>query len=114
VQVKSTSYGEADRSGYTVNAWHNGKGYKMKSYQAEEIDFLAAYIVPLDIWYIVPVNQLASLRSLRLYPSGCKGSGCFEAFREAWHLMAPGADLPHPRTLRRGRSTNLRRKSFVE
>jgi PD-(D/E)XK endonuclease len=114
VQVKSTSYAEADRNGYAVNAWHNGKGHKVKTYQVEEIDFFAAYIVPVDTWYIVPVNQLGSLRSLRLYPSGSRGGGCFEAFREAWHLMAPGADLPQPRILRHARTTNLHRKRFVE
>jgi PD-(D/E)XK endonuclease len=114
VQVRSTSYAEAERSAYTVNASHIGKGHKVETYQPEEIDFLAAYIVPVDIWYIVPVNQLASLRFLRLYPSGCKWGGCFEAFREAWHLMAPGADLPQPRKLRHVRSANLHRKRFVE
>ena len=114
VQVRSTSYFEAHRNSYTVNASHIDKGHKVKTYQAQEIDFFAAYIVPLDVWYIIPVNQLASLRFLRLYPSGSKWGGCFEAFREAWHLMAPGADLPHPRTPRRARSTNLHRKRFVE
>jgi hypothetical protein len=114
VQVKSTSFGEADRSGYAVNAWRIGKEYKVKTYQAEDIDFFAAYIVPVDTWYIVPVNQLASLRFLRLYPSGCKGGGCFEAFREAWHLMAPGADLPQPRTLHQVHIKDPHRKRFVE
>jgi len=114
VQVKSTSYTEADRSAYIVNACHNDKGRKVKAYQAEEIDFIAVYIVPLDIWYIVPVNQLGALRALRLYPSGCQGAGRFEQFREAWHLMAPGADLPQPPTARQVRSTNLHCKRFVE
>jgi hypothetical protein len=114
VQVKSTSYAEADRSGYAVNTCHNDNGHKVKAYQSEEIDFIAIYLVPADIWYIVPVNQLGALRSLRLYPSGCQGAGRFEAFREAWHLMAPGADLPEPRTPRHARSTNLHCKRFVE
>ena len=115
VQVKSTSCLAGDRNGYAVNAWHNGKKHKVKTYQAEEIDFFVAYIVPLGVWYVIPVNQLATLRLLRLYPSGCKnGGGCFEAFREAWHLMAPGADLPQPRTLRHAHSTNPHRKRFVE
>ena len=113
VQVRSTSYFEANRSGYKVHASHNGKGSKVETYQADEIDFFAAYIVPLGIWYIVPVNQLASLRFLRLYPSGCKWGGCFEPFREAWHLMAPGADLPQPRTPRRT-PPNLHHKRFVK
>ena len=113
VQVKSTSYAGADRNGYVVNAWHNCKGRNVKSYQADEIDFLAGYIVPIGIWYIVPVDQLAALRSLRLYPSGCKWGGGFERFREAWHLMAPGADLPQPRILRL-HSKDLHCKPFIE
>jgi len=113
VQVRSTSYLEPNRNSYTVNASHRGKGYKVKTFQAEEIDFLVAYIVPVNSWYVVPVNQLASLRFLRLYPSGSKWGGCFEAFREAWHLMAPGADLPQPRMLRHARPANLHRKRFI-
>jgi hypothetical protein len=114
VQVRSTSYFEPDRNSYTVNASHNEKGRKVKIYQAKEIDFFAAYIVPVDAWYIVPVNQLGSLRFLRLYPFGCNWGGCFEAFREAWHLMAPGADLPQPRRPRRIQTPDLHGKRFVE
>ena len=114
VQVRSTSYFEPDRNCYRVNVSHRGKGYKVKTYNPEEIDFLAAYIVPVDTWYIVPVNQLASLRCLRLYPSGPHWGGFFEVFREAWYLLAPGADLPQPRTPRRIRTTNLHCKRFVE
>jgi PD-(D/E)XK endonuclease len=111
VQVKSTSYIEADRSAYVANVCHNYKGRKVRAYQAMEVDFIAVYIVPLDTWYIIPVNQLGALRSLRLYPSGCQGADRFEAFREAWHLMAPGADLPQPRTRTR---TNLHGERFVK
>lgn len=113
VQVKSSSYAVPGRSGYAVNASHVGKGCKSKAYEADEIDFLVAYIVPVDAWYIVPVNQFVSLRFLRVYPSGCRGGGCFESFREAWHLMAPGADLPRPRKLNRGRAIDSHRKHFV-
>jgi hypothetical protein len=115
VQVKSTSYAEPDHTGYKVSASHSGKGYKAKTYQAKEIDFFAAYIVPVDVWYIVPVNQLASFRFLRLYPLGCRrAGGCFEAFREAWHLMAPGADLPQPRKSRQRCTPDLHGKRFVK
>jgi hypothetical protein len=113
VQVKSSSYIVPGRSSYAVNAWHIGKGCKSKAYEADEIDFFVAYIVPFDAWYIVPVNQLAARRFLRLYPSGCRGGGCFESFREAWHLMAPGADLPQPRKLTQVRAVDLHPKQFV-
>ncbi|HXM22490.1 MAG TPA: group I intron-associated PD-(D/E)XK endonuclease [Terriglobales bacterium] len=115
VQVKSTSGAEADHTGYLVSACHNSPNNKIEPYRADEIDFFAAYIVPLGIWYVVPVNQLGSHRFMRFYPSGCRsGGGCFEAFREAWHLMAPAADLPQPRTLRNARTINRHRKRFVE
>ena len=97
VQVRSTSCKRSGpRSGYVVSACRCNHRYEITTYQPAEIDIFAAYIVPLDIWYIIPVDQLAS-HHLGLHPSGCRGGGCFEAFREAWHLMAPGADLPRPR-----------------
>jgi hypothetical protein len=115
VQVKSTFCVEADHSGYIVKACPSATKYKVKLYRADEIDFFAAYIVPLGIWYVVPVNQLGPHRFMRFYPSGCRsGGGCFEVFREAWHLMAPGADLSRPRTPRQVRTANLHHKRFVE
>jgi hypothetical protein len=56
-------------------------------YTAEDIDVLAAHIVPLDVWYVVPVGALAQGSSLRLYPDdGCR-TARFEKYREAWHVF---------------------------
>ena len=83
VQVKSTCCAFGKGGYYAQSCGGN------HLYQAKEIDFLAAYIVPRDIWYVIPVNRIRSLHSLTLYPSGCrKGGGRFECYREAWHLMA--------------------------
>jgi len=80
-----------------------------------EINFFVDYIVPADVWYVVPVNQIAPFQCLSFYPYGCRIGGFFESYREAWHLMAPGADLiPQPQTLRRVRAIDLHRKLFVE
>jgi hypothetical protein len=50
VQVKSI-YSHSRRV-YRAHAQHrNGRRYK-----AEEVDFLVAYIVPLDIWYVIPMS----------------------------------------------------------
>jgi hypothetical protein len=88
VQVKSTSC--AFNRGYHAPS-RSGK----KSYKAEEIDFLVVYIVPRDVWYVIPVNRITSSSSLCLYPSGCrKGAGRFECYREAWHLMAIPTPAP--------------------
>jgi hypothetical protein len=84
-------------------------------YTAEEIDFLVAYIAAEKVWYVIPVDCVPASAVLAFYPSGReRGSGRLEAFREAWHLMAPGADLPQPPTARQVRSTNLHCKRFVE
>jgi hypothetical protein len=115
VQVRSTSCkASGPRNGYVVSTCRSNHRYEIITYQPEEIDIFAAQIVPLDIWYIIPINQLAPARNLGLHPSGCRGGGCYEAFREAWHLMAPGADVLQPRKLRHVHTANLHRKRFVE
>jgi hypothetical protein len=60
---------------------------------ADDIDVLAAHVVPLDVWYVVPVvpvvpvAALAAGTSLRLYPDdGCK-TARFEKYREGWDLF---------------------------
>jgi hypothetical protein len=57
------------------------------AYTEDEIDFLAAYIVPLDLWYVVPVKAFAPSKSLRFYPEGESLRGRYEKYREAWWLM---------------------------
>jgi PD-(D/E)XK endonuclease len=108
VQVKSI-FGLVEGI-YRLRSTHGDK----IPYTAEEIDFLVAYIAAENLWYVIPVNCVPASAVLAFYPSGReRGSSYFEAFREAWHLMAPGADLPQPRILRRTRTSNLHGKRFV-
>ena len=82
VQVKSTRYVGERRFSITARGC-------TAAYTAEEIDFLAVYIVPLDLWYVLPVKAFAPRKCLRLYPGG---GGRYEKFREAWwRLGARGA-----------------------
>jgi hypothetical protein len=83
VQVKSTQrYAE---SRYRVKA----AGWKA-TYTCDEIDFLVAYVVPEDLWYVVPIQAFASRKNLRFYPHGGRKAR-YEKYREAWCLMAaPG------------------------
>jgi len=74
VQVKSTRYVGEKR--YSITA----RGCTA-AYTADEIDFLAVYIVPLDLWYIIPVKAFAPRKCLRFYPGG---GGQYEKYREAW------------------------------
>jgi hypothetical protein len=80
-------------NGYRTASCHSRGSCKDLPYTANEIDFFVAYIVPKDIWYIVPVNLVTPVLGMCFYPSGCRLGGRFEPYREAWHLMAPGADL---------------------
>jgi hypothetical protein len=94
VQVKSTYV--ARTQSYAVNA----KGSQNKAYTTEQIDFLVAYIVAEDAWYVVPVGAFAPCKVLKFYPSVCKSRGRYEKYREAWDLMK---EAPDDRTLANSR-----------
>jgi hypothetical protein len=85
VQIKCTAVERA--GGYHIQPIHFVYGKTKVVYTAEDIDVLAAHIVPLDVWYVVPVGALAQGTSLRLYPDdGCKAAR-FEKYREAWNVF---------------------------
>jgi hypothetical protein len=48
----------------------------------------AAQIVPLDAWYIIPLDDFSPATSLRCYPHLPGHVGKYEHFRDAWFLMA--------------------------
>jgi hypothetical protein len=79
VQVKCTDRCAENR--YRVS----GGGWR-QVYTPAEVDFIAAYIVPVDIWYIIPIEAAHRRKSLRFYPHG--GKGLLEKYREAWCLLA--------------------------
>jgi len=93
IQVKSVF--TTARWGYSVVAVR-GHGRPVVQYSAQEVDFMAAYVVPHDAWYIVPHSEIVSCTQILLYPEGTKRSGGarFEKYREAWHLLRLGAARP--------------------
>jgi len=103
VQVKSTETPVKRRRSYYVQPSHCSSAYGKKIYTSHEIDFLVAYVVPLDAWYIIPVRALTSAIKIHLYPNTPHSRGRFECFRDAWCLMAcprhgpprPEISLPH-------------------
>jgi hypothetical protein len=85
VQIKCTAVERA--GGYHIQPIHFVYGKNKVVYTADDIDVLAAHVVPLDVWYLVPVAALAAGTSLRLYPDdGCK-TARFEKYREGWDLF---------------------------
>jgi hypothetical protein len=85
VQVKSACHHFNRR--YDVHA-KRGKGEKTM-YTCTDIDILVAYLIPIDVWYVIPVEKLEK-KALYLYPYGGARHARYEAYREAWSLMAPG------------------------
>jgi hypothetical protein len=74
-----------------------GKGYvcsvcsSNKPYPAGSFDFVAAYVVYEDAWYIVPEKEIRGMKAISLCT---EGSGAkYEKYREAWRLLRAAAEL---------------------
>jgi PD-(D/E)XK endonuclease len=79
VQVKSTIHRISNS--FLVRV-HGSAG----RYSEGDFDFIAAYIIPLDIWYIVPAETAIPVsENLCLTPNSAKSK--YECYREAWHLL---------------------------
>lgn len=79
VQIKSTTY---SRDGsFTCNVV--GPGHH--GYRAGVVDFVAVYLVPVDVWYIVPFEATGGIVSLQFRPG--KRGNKYSRYMEAWHLL---------------------------
>jgi hypothetical protein len=77
VQVKSTTF-EVEE-GYVCSVSGN------QPYPPGSFDFLAAYVIYDDAWYIIPADEVQGLTKITLFPQS--GRSKFEKYREAWHLL---------------------------
>jgi hypothetical protein len=85
VQVKSTY--KRGTHGYGVHTYGN-RNRGAEIYTSQEIDFIAVYLVPEDIWYIVPIEVVGGRQALMFHPHGTrKGMYQYEKYREAWRQM---------------------------
>jgi hypothetical protein len=87
VQVRSTSAPGGLR-GYFLRTVHGCGGGRRMPYDASQIDFLVAYVIPYSAWYVIPISFVGSRRTINLYPNKPKSRAKWEKFREAWCLMA--------------------------
>src|SRR5580698_5313843 len=81
VQIKSTAHRSGN--GFVVNATR--RKHSREVYTARDIDFLIAYVIPRNAWYMVPVDKLKTSTFI-LYPDGCRRGpryGRYEPYREA-------------------------------
>jgi hypothetical protein len=78
VQVKSTMF--VDRGGYSCSV----RGCS-GPYEGDPFDYLAVYLIPEDLWYIIPAEKVRGQGSVALYPRLKKSK--YEKYREAWGLL---------------------------
>jgi hypothetical protein len=72
---------------YRVNA-HRRSGRRAVPYRIGEIDFIAAYIIPEDTWYIIPLHAVRCT-SLLFRRKKDRRPGLYDQYKEAWHLLRP-------------------------
>ena len=87
VQVKST-YRQAKSGAYILNASRASPPGKTRTYTTDLIDVLAGWVMPLDVWYIIPALAFAPRSGIAVYPHREPETGQYEPFREAWCLLA--------------------------
>ena len=56
-------------------------------YTVEDIDFLAAYVIAKNLWYVVPVEAFVPRATVH-FNHGERSEAMFEHYREAWCLLA--------------------------
>ncbi len=79
VQVKSATMYSENR--YRVKT----TGASGKVYTSKEIDFFVGYVVPENIWYIIPIQAIGQRKGIRFYPTTRRQSrAMFEKYRETW------------------------------
>ncbi len=83
VQVRSVSV--AHRGAYRI-CCTTGAGKVPLT--ARDIDLLAAYIIPLDLWYLIPVQAFSPVKGIRLRPGSHRQ---FECFCNNWSLLTGDA-----------------------
>jgi hypothetical protein len=78
VQVKSTM--ARCGAGYACSAKSNNLGYK-----PDDFDFLAGYVIPEDVWYVIPEPVIRGLGSVYLDPESDRLK--YSQYKEAWDLL---------------------------
>jgi hypothetical protein len=86
VQVKSTSCRRGNQYAFSL------QGANRRPYTKDEVDFFGAFIIPLEVWYIIPIGATGEGK-YNIIVSPHNSLSKYAAYREAWHLLrGDGAD----------------------
>lgn len=83
IQVKSAHTSAVN--GYTFHACGNVQN---RRYTPRDIDFIVGYVVPDDVWYVLPIELFAKIGTVKVFPSSRRRMSKFEKYREAWCFLA--------------------------
>ena len=78
VQVKCTIFQRGNS--YKCHLDSNGEPY-----DPGQIDVIAAYVIPTDTWYILPLAATGGQPDILLTPNRKKSK--YARYQEAWHLL---------------------------
>lgn len=78
VQVKPTTF--RDGNGYSC-AMKDGNG----PYKKPSFEFMAASVIPEDVWFIIAENKMRGQWGVALYPN--LENSKYGEYREAWDLL---------------------------
>jgi hypothetical protein len=53
----------------------------------DDADFVAVFVSPHRVWYIIPLAAIVPRGSICLFPQHAHSRGHFEPYREAWDLL---------------------------
>ena len=74
---------DRQRSNKTCYRFNTSNTINKKSYTKEDCDFICCYVMPIDRWYIFPV-EVISTRNVRVYP---EDNHKYNEYKEAWELL---------------------------
>lgn len=86
VQVKCTIARLEKGEGYICSVCSSHKPYPPGSF-----DFVAAYVILEDAWYIIPEKEIRGLKSVSLCTVGAEAK--YERYREAWGLLRKASEI---------------------
>ena len=86
-KISTTTYDNTNFTVYAQKYIKNKNRRRTKAYSENEIDFIIAHIIPLNIFYIVPVKELNGAKGFNVVPNNPKTKNRYEKFRENWSLL---------------------------
>ncbi len=97
------------RTSHLVRQCRKGGRRVNRAYRKTEVDFIVAFIVPENAWYVIPVAAVQHTPAIAVFPHVDRSRGKYERFREAWHLLAAPQHTKEP-TMRKRLATLGRRR----